>query len=666
MILENINGQAQTNAQNVHTVKIEANSTMFELLSSRLYSDKPMAVLRELSTNALDAQIVNGNPDKPFDVHLPTRLEPFLTIRDYGTGMSNDTVFELYGTMGASSKRNSNALNGALGVGSKSPFAYTAGSAFTVTSYFEGTSNVYSVFADNGIPSIAELGSFSTEEPNGVSVSVPVQINDIQKFISSAEKLYRHFKVKPEINQELNIQNTVPLFEGNNEHCAWRLTESGTNGVIIMANVAYPLDGSIANELRTIRNSGFEIEVPTGSIQFAASREALSYTEATLNKLKAIDKAIEVELLAQINVIIKKYENDLCTLSTSLSALPYSIRSILGSKHLSDNISYNMNIRCDDVKFMLKGYQNRFSGNTQITPSSLNKYGVIISDSMPKAREVALTENSIIIVNDGHIGDKEQTLAYLKEFADKLGVPYSLASEKHEKLFGKKQKLPKGVVATHERYSATGFKVTKDGSVYPTYHNQVEVSDKNKSKTIGIPVKLNGLTDVKYSNETSTLNPLEVVKEVLRIVKPKDDLYFVVIPVTHKKHLVNTIDIYTYLDSLNIKELEVMEPCNTVSISETVIKDSKCPKYLVEYFQLAKDVSAQANKTYHNRHLKQHLEKLGCKVKVKELKVPNRLIELHSVFKPLNSVYYRYNDWDDYLKIANALIKTELKEIKWK
>ena len=48
---------------------------MFNILSSGLYSDKIAAVLREISCNAMDAHIMGGEPDKPFQVKLPTTLD---------------------------------------------------------------------------------------------------------------------------------------------------------------------------------------------------------------------------------------------------------------------------------------------------------------------------------------------------------------------------------------------------------------------------------------------------------------------------------------------------------------------------------------------------------------------------------------------------------------
>ena len=110
---------------------IAQTSKMFKILSDSLYSDKIMAVIRELSTNANDSHISAHNED-PFKVTLPTNANPSFTIRDFGTGLSQQDMENLYTTYGASSKNDSNDFTGCLGLGSKSPFAYITARGFSV------------------------------------------------------------------------------------------------------------------------------------------------------------------------------------------------------------------------------------------------------------------------------------------------------------------------------------------------------------------------------------------------------------------------------------------------------------------------------------------------------------------------------------------------------
>src|SRR5210317_1243345 len=86
---------------------IAQTSKMFKILSDSLYSDKIMAVIRELATNAYDSHISAGNKN-PFLVKLPTATDPNFTVRDYGTGLNQEDMDNLYTTYGASNKNDSN------------------------------------------------------------------------------------------------------------------------------------------------------------------------------------------------------------------------------------------------------------------------------------------------------------------------------------------------------------------------------------------------------------------------------------------------------------------------------------------------------------------------------------------------------------------------------
>ena len=61
---------------------------IFGILRNKLYSDKPLAIIREYCTNAFDAHIEAGIPERPIEVSFPTAFKNTLTIRDFGKGLS--------------------------------------------------------------------------------------------------------------------------------------------------------------------------------------------------------------------------------------------------------------------------------------------------------------------------------------------------------------------------------------------------------------------------------------------------------------------------------------------------------------------------------------------------------------------------------------------------
>ena len=186
-----------SNVGEIGEFRIRNSAKAFNILSSGLYANKIRAIIRELSCNAVDSHIAAGKQDTPFDVHLPNQLEPWFSIRDYGTGLNHDQVTNIYTTYFESTKTNSNDFIGALGLGSKSPFSYTDN--FTVTAIQNGRKGIYSAFInDVGVPSIALMNEEQVTEPNGVEVKFSV--NDRYDFHKFEEELAKKINSVTPVN----------------------------------------------------------------------------------------------------------------------------------------------------------------------------------------------------------------------------------------------------------------------------------------------------------------------------------------------------------------------------------------------------------------------------------------------------------------------------------
>ena len=92
-----------------------------DMFADKVYTKKERAVIRELACNAHDSHVMAGTTDVPFDVHLPTQLESWFSIRDYGTGLSDRDIRNVFSGIGISTKRDSNEVIGCFGIGSLSP-----------------------------------------------------------------------------------------------------------------------------------------------------------------------------------------------------------------------------------------------------------------------------------------------------------------------------------------------------------------------------------------------------------------------------------------------------------------------------------------------------------------------------------------------------------------
>lgn len=282
---------------------IEQSAKAFVVLSSSLYKDKVRSIVRELSCNARDAHVDAGNEKTPFDVHLPTPMEPEFWIRDYGTGLSDEHIKTVYTRYFKSTKESNNDAVGCLGLGSKSPFAYTQ--SFMVSSWFNGIKIIYSVFInDHNEPAIAKMLEVSTDEPNGLEVRFNVPSEDQYKFEVACQRVYIWFDtVKPNfVGRQCPDSGTVKT-----ELAGLVLTKQrfhSYNGnlatSIIMAGVEYPIDLSnpevkkqenLISFIKTIRTNNsitVSAHVEMGAIDFTPSREELQYTKKTLKALNQV------------------------------------------------------------------------------------------------------------------------------------------------------------------------------------------------------------------------------------------------------------------------------------------------------------------------------------------------------------------------------------------
>ena len=332
MILNNA-PQAEAVLSNVGEIgefRIRNSAKAFNILSSGLYANKIKAIIRELSCNAIDSHTAAGT-NQPFEVHLPTTLEPWFYIRDFGTGLNHEQVSNIYTTYFESTKTESNAFIGALGLGSKSPFSYTDN--FTVTAIKDGRKGIYSAFInDVGVPSIALMDEEQVTEPNGVEVKFSVNDRyDFNKFADEANKVYRWFPVTPTITG--NVIAIEPLdFETKDiipgVH-SMHLSHGRPGSIAVMGNIAYPIEVPQAEQslegLHQLLKHGLVMEFGIGELDFQASREGLSYIPLTIDsirkKLVNVNAALTKVLATEADAIDNMWERSQFLYQKKRSAL---------------------------------------------------------------------------------------------------------------------------------------------------------------------------------------------------------------------------------------------------------------------------------------------------------------------------------------------------------
>lgn len=545
--------------------KIAASAKAFKILSDSLYTNKIRAIIRELSCNALDSHIAAGNP-APFDVSLPSKLLPEFSVRDYGTGMTNEIVMDLYTTYFSSTKTDSNDYVGALGLGSKTPFSYT--DSFTVVSWVpnpnDPTGTIKTVFAayldGYGAPAISILSSKESTDPVGVMIQVQVDPNDINKWESEASYVLSTFERTPNIvNTSLNL-HTGTKIENTDVYDLYQYDNSPYQSGLyfLMGNIPYPIpDTFVGNgEADNItkfcrRNRTIMIRVPIGTLDIAPSREALSITPQSSKLIKetidAVNKSIYrsiIDTLKAKNLTPRQMYSELKTYRIDCTE---SIWNDLGCdgflRMLEKYGSKDENIKYDRISYRSISKENTYcSYSSALFDIRRSTVSVVHFDVPMKYRDSVLKKighADVIIYNHAEgeklwrriqksYGKKEITETKLSDIIDAIVVERKVAAAGRPPRTPSARKPYEIITSTGVTEVAyKGSDISKYSGVY--FCRSVGVSTNDVRKVIDFVLETEPQTEIlvitkcmeKYINKTACIE-LHTKYDSIRSVFERD------------------------------------------------------------------------------------------------------------------------------------------------
>ena len=336
------------------------------------YSNPTLAVVREISANALDAN-AEANASRNIEVTIPSSLNPHFVVRDFGGGLSQEDVFNLYSKYGKSTKRQSNNYIGAFGIGKFAPLSY--GSNFTCISYNGGLKTSYNIFVnEDDDTKIVKLHEEPTSEPTGLSVEVAVSDDDVDNFKAVCKNFFRFFSDE-EMPKFIGVGKDEEFFDKyevimQSNSDLWFILEDKRDywsrnhheSTAIMGRVHYPLDVSSVNwnsfkeddsekSLRDIENlrelasqDNIYIRFDIGQLKLHHSRESLEYNKntqkqivSTLRKVQSEIEEIAKEKLGNAEDLwdaISKY-------AQVVNALPNGLKRIFENSFEWDGVKVN-------------------------------------------------------------------------------------------------------------------------------------------------------------------------------------------------------------------------------------------------------------------------------------------------------------------------------------
>jgi hypothetical protein len=286
-------------------------SFIFDILRSKMYSDPIGSICREVSCNARDAMREAGRAEIPIKITLPTTLEPYFKVEDTGIGISPDRIENIFIKYGISSKRDTNELSGAFGLGSKVPFSYS--DSFNIITIFDKIKYNYSCYIDETkVGKLALLFQEPTTERNGTEIQIPVKKEDFYLFIDSTRKACEYWDVKPIIKgTTINWTDRVILLKGDTWAIESELSYNRKVKVIV-DGIEYPLDIYHIDP-----TSKFKINLPryikgnailyfkNGEVSLSASREQLYFDDQTkqiiIHRLQTMSEEINKTIQDQIS-----------------------------------------------------------------------------------------------------------------------------------------------------------------------------------------------------------------------------------------------------------------------------------------------------------------------------------------------------------------------------
>lgn len=544
------------------------------ILRSKLYTDKIYAVIREYSANASDAHTEAGYPERPIKVTLPKASNnvfdagTYFKVRDYGTGLNDEQVREVYVKYGKSTKRMSNDQIGGLGLGCKSGFAYS--DTFTITAICKenvqlGDGQIveahvkrqYTAYIDeSGIGRVALLDESMTDEETGVEICIPVRPEDINIFHTKAKQTFRFFAVKPIIvpNNAITFEDEKKILQGsgwyvtnspaeNQGYSSWSNYNRSDPAYIIMGGIGYPVD---ANALQLQNSSynillsscGLRLEFGIGEIEIAANREGVEYKDATKKLLVARLKTALDEIAKMVSAKINESKNLIEAKWAAYKLIKekfYSLTLPTPPKWKGHEINYTILKKVQSNEVLVeRGYVDGVGFKTkkyysEITCSEIvpEKTFIVVNDGVNHWRkrskyfynQKAKEHGSIVFAVVTFSEDEAQNEAWKKANGWE-DIPHTLLST---------IEIPKDVVEEerefNRKYSVKCFKYTRLQS-RGNNSDHWEQAEIDKADGDGVYIVLDRFKWKHKNGETKDLSDLDSVLQFLTSIgKPVKELY---------------------------------------------------------------------------------------------------------------------------------------------
>ena len=292
-----------------------------------LYSDPIGSIVREITSNCIDANRerdlklakkipMESEDDTSFWSDKQTVCIEYITkntilgvdecmmFHDYGCGLSQKRVQDVFTTFGASTKRNNNYEIGGFGLGAKSPLAYA--DTFYVSSRHNGTETYYMIYRNNdNVPHMDQVYQAATDQQNGTTIIVPIKrsydASDFRDAISSQLAYFDNIVLKNVEEGIGRVRNYYHKKSVTEETDSYVITNDGADPCLLVGRVRYPINWDMLKEVdKHDYNASVAFKFQIGVLDLVPSREEIRYTPKTITLIKTA-----------LNNVKKQFKEDL-------------------------------------------------------------------------------------------------------------------------------------------------------------------------------------------------------------------------------------------------------------------------------------------------------------------------------------------------------------------
>ena len=275
------------------SIREEDMGLAFSMVSESLYSNPIGSFIRELTSNAVDANN-DANEVSPVLIEIYRDGDGYyISFKDNGVGMSPEVFKSIYMNWFNSNKRDDNEKIGGWGLGSKSPLSYQ--DSFEIVTRFDGTEYTYIYSKTDNKPEANLIHTSPTSLSNGTTIIVELEEDDLYKVKKESVSQLLYFNniyVKNNIHYH---DNNYKIYESDDYRIRTDIQQHYNSMHICIGQVVYPIDWRIL---------GLDsVEIPVaitfniGDLDVTLSRENINYTTKTKVALIAKIKKVKEQLL---------------------------------------------------------------------------------------------------------------------------------------------------------------------------------------------------------------------------------------------------------------------------------------------------------------------------------------------------------------------------------